>query len=1427
MNLKILGENRIISMKKITLLTTVFLLSLFLSLTGQAQILKSVNLSNAGSLSMILTADELLTLTSLSITGTMDARDFKTLRDKMPLLSEIDLSNATVIAYSGNEGTYSIYRMNYSANTIPQNAFNNYNSTIGKTTLTSIKLPEKLTSIGYSSFAYCTGLTTITIPSTVSELGDYAFRNCTGLTSIYIQASFPILLNYYYTVFINVNTANCILHVPYKAKALYSSTQGWKIFSNIVENTSGFITNSSTLKTNYESRSISSIDISANVPWTISSDQPWVSVTPTSALDDKNLVITVAQNDSTTRRFANITVSSPGFSSIVIKVTQMGAPITLALKAGNLSKVLTAEQLKYTTDLIINDTLDVRDFKTMRDLMPELERIDMSNATIAAFTGTSGTYDFNTAYSANAVPPSAFYVNSFGNGKTSLISIKLPPTVNNIGYSAFQGCTGLTSIYLNTIYPIDFKDSGNPFYETNKASCTLYIPYETKSYYATATIWKDFENIVEANDGFLVSQRAVRFAASTISKTISVPVKANVGWATQSDSSWLVVTFNESSITLTAEANTTQNIRKTTIKVSASGFYSQTIDITQAAAPVNVVAGQLSSTLIATELSSVSEIALMGTIDARDFKTMRESMPNLADIDLSAISIVAYEGLSCGTFGGSKIVKYPANEIPEEIFYSSKKIKSIVLPQTVISIGKSAFASSSLTSVSFPNTVEYIATNAFSQCEGLISIVLPKSLKVIGAYAFNGCTNLSSNLRFSFNLKTIRSSAFNNCANLSGDLIIPSTLDSIGSEAFNSCYKITSVSINSSNTKIGDAAFSGCYSLTTVNLPADVLTIGNSVFRSCIRLESINLPSAIKSIGEKAFLNSGLSSISFPSTLTTIGASSFSLTKLSSIEIPPTLKDIGNAAFSNCTTLNSVQFPSTLKSIPDEMFSGCTGLTNIEFPQGLETIGSAAFSNCTGLENVDLPPLLTAISPSTFLVCTRLKTVTFPSSLTSIGYNAFISCTSLTTLNFPPLLKTIGYSAFSNCSGLISVTLPSVLLTLEGRVFQDCTSLLEVTIPSSVKSIGDYSFSNCKSLTSITIPSNVETLGEGGFYNCTGLKTIEIAVGLKSIGSKAFQFCRGLTSINIPSSVKTIGGYTFDSCSGLKTVTLNENLESIDYYCFASCTNLTSINLPNTLKNIGGYCFIQCASLKSIVIPPLITEIGGFSYCKNLTSVTLNSGLKSVSGFEGCGFSTILLPNSLVDIGSYAFSECGNLTSIAIPPNVKRINRAAFNNCVNLTSINIPASVNDIGSGAFGRCTGLTSIYSYMSTPVEMTFSGDGFYGIDKTKCILYVPLGTKAAYSRVQFWKDFSNIIEMPTALSTLDDELVNFYFDPISNSYKFIGIEGVFNISVYNLNGTTMLSKHIRTNESISMNNLASGMYIVRIVTENGIIEKKILKK
>jgi hypothetical protein len=138
---------------------------------GQAQVSKTVNVT-AGGLSTALTSTELATVTNLTITGTIDARDFVTMRDSMPALAVVDISAVTIAAYTGNGGTSS--DTSYPANTIPDYSFYNENTSKGKTTLTTILLPSSVTSIGYDAFYNCSGLTSIIIPNSVTSIGNYA-----------------------------------------------------------------------------------------------------------------------------------------------------------------------------------------------------------------------------------------------------------------------------------------------------------------------------------------------------------------------------------------------------------------------------------------------------------------------------------------------------------------------------------------------------------------------------------------------------------------------------------------------------------------------------------------------------------------------------------------------------------------------------------------------------------------------------------------------------------------------------------------------------------------------------------------------------------------------------------------------------------------------------------------------------------------------------------------------------------------------------------------------------------------------------------------------------------------------------------------------------------------------------------------------------
>ena len=125
---------------------------------------------------------------------------------------------------------------------------------------------------------------------------------------------------------------------------------------------------------------------------------------------------------------------------------------------------------------------------------------------------------------------------------------------------------------------------------------------------------------------------------------------------------------------------------------------------------------------------------------------------------------------------------------------------------------------------------------------------------------------------------------------------------------------------------------------------------------------------------------------------------------------------------------------------------------------------------------------------------------------------------------------------------------------------------------------------------------------------------------------------------------------------------------------FIGCRSLTSLIIPDSVTNIGDYAFSGCRSLTDIVIPDSVTNIGDYA-------------------FWNCGSLTnIVIPNSVTSIGDNAFEYCFSLSNLIIPDGVTSIGDGAFVGCTSLSSVVIPDSVSCIGNNAFWCCESLTDI---------------------------------------------------------------------------------------------------------------------------------------
>ena len=616
--------------------------------------------------------------------------------------------------------------------------------------------------------------------------------------------------------------------------------------------------------------------------------------------------------------------------------------------------------------------------------------------------------------------------------------------------------------------------------------------------------------------------------------------------------------------------------------------------------------------------------------------------------------------------------------------------------------------------------VTAIGAYAFNGCTNLASITIPSSVTSIGYCAFYGCTGLT-HITIPNSVTSISISAFNGCASLTR-AIIPDSVKSIGYRAFSDCTSLTSIDIPDSVTSIGEYAFNGCTSLESVTIGNSVLSIGEYAFRGCASLTSITIPNSVTNIGKYAFDDCiSLASVIIGNGVTTLSGFDFNGNEnLKSVIIGNSVISINDYTFKGCTGLTSITIPSSVKSIGYRAFDGCTGLTSIAIPDGVTSIGYGAFNGCTSLESVEIPDSVTSIDENSFSGCTSLASITIPDSVTSIGNSAFSGCigliyintgngvSSLNGFNFGSYknLKTvvignsvtsIGYRAFYNCSSLESLTIGNSVKSIDIYAFYGCISLKRVKIPDSVTSIGYWAFGDCTSLESVSIPDSVIDMRGFAFYGCTGLIYINTGNGISSLNEFNFGTYKNLKTVVIGNSVTRINDETFKNCTSLESVTIPNSVTSIGEYAFSGCTSLASIDIPDSVTSIGEYAFSGCTSLVSIDIPDSLTSTGEYTFngCTALASVTIPDSMMSIDkhAFSGCvSLTNITIPDSVTCIDVGAFRGCTDLTSITIGDSVTSIDGWAFYGCTGLTSITIPDSVTSIGEYAFSYCTGLTNI---------------------------------------------------------------------------------------------------------------------------------------
>ena len=756
-------------------------------------------------------------------------------------------------------------------------------------------------------------------------------------------------------------------------------------------------------------------------------------------------------------------------------------------------------------------------------------------------------------------------------GCTGLTSVTIPNSVISIGGSAFYDCTGLTSVTI----PDSVASIGEDAFSGCKGLASVTIPDSVTSIGAYAfqgcsvleeiTIPKGVRSIGEGAFSDCPALKKVNYDAESAQVSTygeadnyeAVSVFARSG----NSKTGLHIVFGNSVKKIPEDLISSCAVTKITIGKSLQEF------------DYRVIQGCTHLTEVEVDADNPNFIGQGGMLLSKDMKTLLRCLSTQVE---------------------RVVIPDSVTTIGEGAFSGCVKLTSLTIPESVNAIGNGAFSGCvSLTSLTIPESVNAIGNGAFSGCVSLTSLTIPENVSSIGDRAFYGCENVTE---IHYNAKAVEDKKSDSCvfvrvgskASGGARLIIGAGVQRIPAYLFaqEECYdnevhyyyeispNISEIKMLSGACSIGWGAFYGCDELTSVSFSQGLTKIESDAFLDCKKLTSVSIPSSVASIDDYAFAGcTALTSLTISEGVSKIGDSAFSgCSKLTKVSVPGSVTSIGIYAFGECTALTSLTISEGVSKIGDSAFSGCSKLTKVSIPSSVTSMTGAAFAHCSGLTAIEInnknPDF---INKGKMVFSKDLKTlVWFPSQETS-------------SVHIPVGVTAIGNGAFTDCSGLTEVVIPEGVASIGDDAFYGCTKLTEVTFPKSVTSIGDGAFYGCTGLTEVTIPEKVTHIGSDAFANCTGLTLVNYnAKSADMAGNSAFgsntryeandiKLVIGEGVLQIPSQV--FSGYIFGD-----DTTDYDDVEPDYIYVVPQ---ITSVMIPTSVTEIGEWAF-EFSELKTV-----------------------------------------------------------------------------------------------------------------------------------------------------------------------------------------------------------------------------------------------------
>jgi hypothetical protein len=1103
-------------------------------------------------------------VTRLTVIGSLDASDFAFMRDSMLVLDSLDISRATIVAYTGENGTLS-GNHTYPADEIPQNAF--YNGSAGDTILATVVFPATAYSVGKNAFRECTGLTGILNLASATSIGNAAF--CFSLSSsgkfdgVTLSGNLTFIGDSAFNYAFYNATGNLV--IPAGVTTIGKAAFRYYGYSASASGTLSFASSSQLTLIGDQAFSGSKFTGGLALPNSVTS----IGVSAFSGCDglDGTLTLPAALESIGGSAFYNC--RNLQFPAVTI-------PLEMTKIESN-----TFQNCTELTSVTLHD--GIREIGSSALYGTGITAIDLKKVTVIG----SAAFQNCAALTSIHIPDGVTIIeNSTFNGCTSLATVTLPASLTAIGTSnsgaVFKNCTALDSITVLAKTPptLNGTNANTAFNGVTTEEIKLKVPTSSIDAYKEAATWTAFTDIVgggysvsvRSNDNALGIVEGIEnrfYPAGTVNLTATPKAGAFINWTggkTEISTDTILALDMQSDTVVTANFGIVLNH-----DLSGAGTLNAVPDI-----------------------KNYIRITLTGNINAKDIAYIRDSLPKLKELFLSGTTIEAYNGTE-GTLAGAQT--YPVNTLPQNAFYNGTTGKALV-------------------ALTLPDNLTAIGENALRGCSNISNaLTIPPGVTAIGAAAFYNCSRLTGNLTLPAGLTSVGAEAFRLCSGLTA-LSLPQKLTSIGNNAFRGCSGLTSVSAHNP-VPVSLTVDNGVW--TDLNYATCILRVAGSSVEAYRSVPGWNVFTNIQGAGfsVKAEPNSallgtvtggenkfyrenedaeltatpapGFTFVNWTSkgdTLSTDMAFSLTVTQDTAVvanfvseysgtatagqlhEIPGIAQkskltldatstlDARDFAFMrdgmqflvdlDITAASIVEYKGTngtasgdiryaANKIPQESFSGKL-LLSVKLPAGTTLIGESAFRNTATLTGIEIPAGVTDIERYAFSG-SGIARVTFAENaqLTTISAGAFEN-SKLTGLELPAELTTIGDCAFSGCTELAG----------------------SLTVPAKVSAIGTYAFAkddalnSSNKITAVTFPASLRTIGANAFRYSNLLESIRIEEGLESIGESAFEGCSRLKGeLRIPATMTAVAARTFAGNS-IRYLVLHEGITGLGDRAFAN-----------------------------------------------------------------------------------------------------------------------------------------------------------------------------------------------------------------------------------------------------------------------------------